>query len=180
MRRSRTAPRRPMNSPAPKKSMFENINSMILAILGGVFALGIAIGVALGSNTTLSTDNVASTQVIDQSVPDAEFCQSYGASATVMDTRVFLTFKPFSVFVSQPLLQPGCVMRQNNMAILEQQKLVASQDLRDCRQRLNTFGFTGKLDSKPNISCIYQSESEKNRFLNQPGAGPLPSEADNF
>ena len=130
MRRSRTAPRRPMSPPPQKKGMFENINGLILAIVGGVFALGIAIGVALGTNTTLTTDNVASTQIIDQSVPDAEFCQSYGASATVMDTRVFLTYKPFSVFVSQPLLQPGCVMRQNNMAILEQKKLVPGQQLR--------------------------------------------------
>lgn len=169
-----------MSPPPRNNSMLDKINGTVLAIIGGVFALGIAIGVALGTNTTLTTDNVASTQIIDQSVPNAEFCQSYGASATVMDTRVFLTFKPFSVFVSQPLLQPGCVMRQNNMAILEQQKLVESKQMRDCRQRLNTFGFTGKLEDKPNISCIYQSESEKNRFLNQPGVGPLPSEADNF
>lgn len=172
-----------MGAPPPPRSgggLFDKLSGVVIAVIGGVFALGIAIGVALGTNTTITTDNVASIQTIDQSVPNAEFCQAYGASATVMDTRVFLTFKPFSVFVSQPLLQPGCVMRQNNMAILEQRKLVDGKALRECRQRLNTFGFTGKLEDKPNISCIYQSESEKNRFLNQPGVGPLPDEADNF
>lgn len=158
--------------------MFEKLSGTILAIIGVVFILGIALGVGLGSNTTSSIDNVSTTVTIDQSVPNAEFCQSYGASATVMDTRVFLTYKPFSVFVSQPVMQPGCVMRQNNMPILEQKKLVDSKSLRECRQRYNTFGFTGRLEAKPAVTCIYQTDSDKNLFLKDNGA--LPTEADNF
>ncbi|MEM9136743.1 MAG: DUF3172 domain-containing protein [Cyanobacteria bacterium P01_F01_bin.42] len=158
--------------------LFNNLSGTILAIIGGVFILGIALGVGLGSNTNFRADNVASTLAIDQSVPNADFCQSYGASATVMDTRVFLTFKPFSVFVSQPVMQPGCVMRQNNMAILEQKKLIDGKNLRECRQRYNTFGFTGRLEAKPAVTCIYQTDSDKNLFLNDDLG--LPTEADNF
>lgn len=185
--RSRSSQRRaPMGGPPPRRGgggggggMFDKLSGTILAIIGGVFILGIALGVGLGSNTNFRADNVASTLAIDQSVPNADFCQSYGASATVMDTRVFLTFKPFSVFVSQPVMQPGCVMRQNNMAILEQKKLVDTKNLKECRQRYNTFGFTGRLEGKPAVTCIYQTDSEKNKFLN-PESGPLPTEADNF
>jgi hypothetical protein len=152
----------------------------MLAILGGVFILGIALGVTFSSTTNSTPQNVASVQFIDQSVPDAEVCQAYGASATVMDTRTFVTFKPFSVFISQPIMQPGCVIRLNNIGILQQRKLVSSEQVRECRQRLNTFGFTGKLNDQPSINCLYQSDSDKNRFLDQSGSGTLPREADNF
>ncbi len=155
-------------------------SSTILAIIGGVFILGIALGVTFSSATNTTPNNVASIQFIDQSVPNADVCQAYGASATVMDTRTFVTFKPFSVFISQPVMQPGCVIRLNNIGILQQRKLVNSEQVRECRQRLNTFGFTGKLEDDPDISCLYQSDSDKNRFLNKGGGGTIPREADNF
>jgi hypothetical protein len=45
---------------------------------------------------------------------------------------------------------------------------------------MNTFGFTGDLNSKPDIKCIYQNEAADNLFLNQPGSvGPKP-ETNNF
>ncbi len=152
----------------------------MLAILGGVFILGIALGVTFSSTTNITPENVASIQYIDQKVPNADICQAYGASATVMDTRTFVTFKPFSVFISQPVMQPGCVIRLNNIGILQKRKLVNSEQVRECRQRLNTFGYTGDLEKGPNINCIYQSDSDKNRFLDQSGSGTLPREADNF
>ena len=152
----------------------------MIAILGAVFILGIFIGVATSRTTTLSPENVASTQFIDQSAPNPDFCISFGASAIAMDARLFVTFNPFNIFVSQPVMQPGCVLRINNIAILEQRKLVSSEQLRECRQRLNTFGYTGKLDSSPRINCIYQSKSDKNLFLSQPGVGGTPSETNNF
>ena len=168
-------------SPRPSSSSLSSvITSTTLALLGAVLILGIAIGVAFSRTTNFTPENVASIEFIDQSAPNAEFCQAYGASATVMDTRVFVTYKPFSVYVNQPIMKPGCVVRNSNMAILQQRNLVKSEQLRDCRQRLNTFGFTGTLEGKPEISCIYQSNSQKNLFLNQPGAGTPPPEADNF
>jgi hypothetical protein len=58
---------------------------------------------------------------------------------------------------------------------LEQQKLVTSQQVNECKNRMNTFGFTGPLEGKPKIDCIYQNEAAGNLFTNKPGAvGPAP------
>jgi hypothetical protein len=96
---------------------------------------------------------VASREVIDRSVPNAELCVQYGASSIVTDMRVFVTLNPFNVFVTQPTMRPGCVLRQNNWSILEQKNLVTSDQVRDCKRRMNTFGFTGDLNSKPESSA---------------------------
>jgi hypothetical protein len=78
-------------------------------------------------------------------------------------------------------MRPGCVLRQNNWAILEQRRLVSSDQVRECRQRLNTFGFTGNLDSEnPDIRCIYQNQAAQNFFTSQPGAVTQPRETDRF
>lgn len=165
------------NAAKPKSPIW---NSLTLAIIAGVFIMGIGLGVAFSNSVNISPQNVASREFIDRSAPNAELCINYGATAMVMDTRVFVTLNPFNVYVNQPLMQPGCVLRQNNWSILEQRKLVRSDQVRDCRHRMNTFGFTGTLESSPNVSCIYQSDSEKNRYLNQPGAGAPPPEAERF
>jgi hypothetical protein len=98
----------------------------------------------------------------------------------VTDTRIFVTLNPFNVYVSQPTMRPGCVLRSNNWALLEQRKLVTPEQERECKNRMNTFGFTGPLESQPQIDCIYQNEGAKNLFLNQPGAGAPPPETDKF
>jgi len=157
----------------PKPSTFPGtaINITTIALLAGVLILGIGIGIAFSSTTTLSPSNVASREFIDVKAPNPELCVQYGASAMVMDARLFVTLNPFNVYVSQPSMRPGCVLRQNDWVILEQKKLVTSQQVRECKDRLNTFGFTGNLDSdKPDIRCIYQNESAQNLFLSQPGA----------
>jgi hypothetical protein len=124
---------------------------------------------------------VASREFIDRSVPNTELCVQFGASAMVTDMRVFVTLNPFNVYVTQPSMQPGCVLRQNNWAVLEQKGLVSSDQVRDCKRRMNTFGFTGNLDTKDHeIKCIYQNEAADNLFLKQPGSvGPKP-ETNNF
>lgn len=99
----------------------------------------------------------------------------------VMDARLFVTLNPFNVYVAQPSMRPGCVLRQNNWALLEQRKLVTSDQVRECKNRLNTFGFTGNLDSdKPDIRCIYQNEGAQNFFLSQPGAVEPSQDTDRF
>ena len=163
--------------PASKPSIF---NLATIAIMGGIFILGIGIGIAFSSTATLNPENVASSITIDRSAPNAELCIQYGASAMVSDMRVFVTLNPFNVYVTQPTMRPGCVLRQNNWSILEQKQLVSSDQVRDCKRRMNTFGFTGDLNSKPDIKCIYQNEAADNLFLNQPGSvGPKP-ETNNF
>jgi hypothetical protein len=166
-----------------KPSIFQSpmFNLFTIAVMGGVLILGIGIGIAFSSTTTLSPSNVASREFIDTKAPNPEICVQYGASSIVMDARLFVTFSPFNVYVAQPSMRPGCVIRQNNWALLEQRKLVTSDQVRDCKNRLNTFGFTGNLDSdKPDIRCIYQNEAAQNFFNAQPGAVGTPQETDRF
>ncbi|MCG6135593.1 MAG: DUF3172 domain-containing protein [Nostoc sp. LLA-1] len=164
--------------PAIQSSLF---NISTIAILAGVLVLGIGIGIAFSSTTTLTPSNVASREFIDTKAPNPEICVQFGASAMVMDARLFVTLNPFNVYVAQPNMRPGCVLRQNNWAILEQRKLVSSSQVRECRNRLNTFGFTGSLDSEnPDIRCIYQNEAAQNFFTSQPGAVSQPQETDRF
>lgn len=155
-------------------SMF---NYTSLAILGGVFILGIGVGTAFSTVANSgSGTNVASRDFIDRSAPNAQLCAQFGASAIVTDTRIFVTLNPFNVYVTQPEMQPGCVLRTNNWSILEQRKLITGDQVRECKLRMNTFGFTGDLGNSPKIDCIYQNDAQKNRFLTQPGAngGPAP------
>jgi Protein of unknown function (DUF3172) len=179
MRRTNTS--RSANS--SKSSPFQSsiFNFTTIAILGGVLVLGIGIGIAFSSTTTLSSSNVASREFIDTKAPNPEICVQYGASAMVMDARLFVTLNPFNVYVAQPSMRPGCVLRQNNWALLEQRKLVTSDQVRECKNRLNTFGFTGNLDTdKPDIRCIYQNEGAQNFFMSQPGAVGPTQETDRF
>lgn len=173
--------RPPIRDSAPTKSSLPSIfNATIIAILGGIFVLGVGIGIAFSSTASLNPENVASREVIDRSAPNPELCIQYGASAMVTDLRVFVTLNPFNVFVTQPSMRPGCVLRRNNWAILERQNLVSSDQVRDCKNRMNTFGFTGPLEASPQIECIYQNQAAGNLFLNQPGTvGPRP-ETDKF
>ncbi len=165
-------------SPALGNSTF-NLTS--IAILGGVLILGIGIGIAFSSTATLTPSNVATREFIDIKAPNPEICVQYGASAMVMDARLFLTLNPFSVYVSQSSMRPGCVLRTNNWQVLEQKGLITSQQVRDCKNRLNTFGFTGELGSKDvNISCVYQNNGAQNFFLNEPGAVAPPVETERF
>ncbi|WP_224085498.1 DUF3172 domain-containing protein [Nostoc sp. MS1] len=179
MRRKSTG--RTATTPKSPNSISSMFNLFTIAILGGVFVLGIGIGIAFSSTTTLSPSNVASREFIDTKAPNPEICVQYGASAMVMDARLFVTLNPFNVYVAQPSMRPGCVLRQNNWALLEQRKLVTSEQVRECKNRLNTFGFTGNLDSeKPDIRCIYQNESAQNFFMSQPGAVAPSQETERF
>jgi hypothetical protein len=157
-----------------------NFTPLVLFAFAAIFILGVGIGIAFSSTASLNPENVASREVIDRSAPNTELCIQYGASAMVTDLRVFVTLNPFNVFVTQPTMRPGCVLRQNNWALLEQKSLVNSEQVRDCKRRMNTFGFTGDLNNKAEIDCIYQNEAAGNLFLSQPGSvGPKP-ETDNF
>ncbi|MBD1937211.1 DUF3172 domain-containing protein [Microcoleus sp. FACHB-68] len=163
-----------------RKSSSSAFNYTSLALFGGVFVLGIGIGIGVSSTANLSPENVASREVIDRSAPNPEICVQYGASAVVMDARIFMTLNPFNVYISQPSMRPGCVLRTNNWSILEQRGLLKPDQVRDCKNRMNTFGFTGTLEGSPDISCIYQNDAAKNFFINQPGAGVTAPESDKF
>ncbi len=154
------------------------LNYTTIALLCAIFVLGVGVGIGFSSTVTTDATNVANREFIDRSAPNAELCVQYGASAMVTDMRIFLTLNPFNVYVTQPKMQPGCVMRQNNWSILEQQGLVNEEQVRDCKRRMNTFGFTGSLEGSPQINCVYQNSAAGNLFLDR--NGDIPRESENF
>lgn len=153
---------------------FFNFNYATLPLFGGIFILGVTVGIGFSSSTNLNPTSIDSRLEIDRQAPDAELCQQFGASAIVTNMKVFVTLNPFNVFVTQPQMEPGCVLRQNNWAILEKQNLVTSEQVNDCKRRMNTFGYTGSLQGSPNINCIYQNDAASNLFLKQPGTTTVP------
>ncbi len=165
-----------------KSKVASAFNTTSLFILAGVFILGIGIGLGLSSvSNSGDPGKIVSVSELDSKVPNAEVCVAYGSSAIVMDTRVFVTLSPINVFVSQPTTRPGCVLRTNNWSVLEQRGLLKGDQVRECKNRMNTFGFTGQLESNPEIDCVYQNDAAKNFFLNQPGTvGAPPPENQKF
>lgn len=159
-------------SPSSKQqsSLMSGLNYTLIAICAGIFMLGIGAGIVLSSGQTVVTTNLASREAIDRSAPNPELCVQFGASAIVSDLRVFITLNPFNVYVTQPSMRPGCVLRKNNWSILEQQRLVSDQQVKDCKNSMNTFGFTEPLEGSPKINCIYQNDAAGNLFLNPAGA----------
>jgi hypothetical protein len=159
----------------PRKSIFSSIfNATTIFILAGVFILGIGVGMGFSSvsSSAGSTGSKIVTQYeLDNKAPNADLCVQFGASAIVTDMRVFVTLNPLNFFVSQPVAQPGCVLRNNNWSILEQRGLVNQEQVRSCKQRMNTFGFTKSLEDNPQIDCIYQNDVAKNLFLDKGPTG---------
>jgi hypothetical protein len=69
-------------------------NSYTKYLLGGMFVLGIAAGIALDSVVNLEPNNVASREVIDRQTPNPDICLANGMSALVLDQRLFVSFNP--------------------------------------------------------------------------------------
>jgi hypothetical protein len=163
-----------------------SFNMATLAVLGGVLVVGIGIGSAVTSTTTGSQGNIASQQQLDMAVPDPEFCRQWGASAFVMDIEIYTTMNPSSSFVTQPKLQPGCVIRRENWAVLEKQGAITPQQMRECKQRMNTFAYIGSVRDKPVVRCVYQTDITDNKFQTPGVAGRaddavgITPEADQF
>jgi hypothetical protein len=157
------------NQRSPHKPF--RFNTMIAAIVSAALLLGVLIGVSLTSVANSNPENVASSVYIDSAAPDADVCVQYGASAIVTDTRVFLTLNPFKVYITQPRMQPGCVLRTSDWAILQQRNLITSVQTNNCKNRLNTFAYTGKLENSPQVSCVYENDAAGNLFASQAQTG---------
>ncbi len=141
------------------------MNTGTISVLAGVLLLGIGLGTLVSTNTGGSTGNIASQNQLDLAVPDPDICKSYGASAFVQDIEIFTTLNPSTSFVTQPSLQPGCVIRRENWTVLQQQGAISNQDVRECKQRMNTFAYIGSLRDKPIVKCVYQADFTDNKFL---------------
>ena len=154
-----------------------------LAVLAGVLIVGIGIGTGLSSTTQGDQGNIASSQQLDMAVPDPEFCRQWGASAFVMDVELYTTMNPSSSFVTQPQLKPGCVIRRENWSVLQKEGAVTAEQMRQCKQRMNTFAYIGSVKDKPIVRCVYQTDITENKFITKgvadDAAGVTP-EADQF
>jgi hypothetical protein len=151
-------------------------NTTAIAILAGIFVLGIGVGVAFSTSTgSSSPDTIVTGVQIDAKAPNPEVCIQNGASAISMNTRLYVTLSPFKVYIAQAGMEPACVLRKANWSVLEQRKLLTSAQSRECQQRMNTFAYTGSLDNKPNIDCVYQSDNAKNLFLGSDAVNTNPA-----
>ena len=149
----------------------------------GVLVVGIGIGTSLSSNTQGDQGNIASSQQLDMAVADPEFCKQWGASAFVMDVEVYTTMNPSSSFVTQPTLKPGCVIRRENWSVLQKDGAISADQMRQCKQRMNTFAYIGSVKDKPQVRCVYQTDTRENKFITKgiadDSVGVTP-EADQF
>ena len=141
------------------------MNTGTLAILAGVLVVGVGIGSAITSTTQGGQGNIASQQQLDMAVPDPEFCRQWGASAFVIDVEMYTTLNPSTSFVTQPALQPGCVVRRENWSVLQKQGAITNEDVRECKQRMNTFAYIGSIRDNPIVRCVYQTDVSENKFI---------------
>ncbi|KAI8470799.1 MAG: hypothetical protein J3K34DRAFT_385131 [Monoraphidium minutum] len=135
------------------------------ALVAAAFVTGLGAGVYFDAEINVSPNQVASTEIIDRRTPNSEVCMAYGYSAMVFDQRVFVTYNPFNLYVTQPEVKPGCVLRRSNFSVLEREKLVSDKQVESCKKRMNTFGFVGDLSGEPEVSCVYHSEEAENQYL---------------
>ena len=172
------------NPPQPSQQGGFSFSTLTVAVLAGVLVVGIGIGSAVTSTTQGDQGNIASSQQLDMAVPDPEFCRQWGASAFVMDIEMYTTLNPSSSFVTQPTLQPGCVIRRENWSVLRKEGAITAEQERECKQRMNTFAYIGSVRDKPVVRCVYQTDISQNRFLTRGVAGAEESigntEADQF
>ncbi|KAK3270899.1 hypothetical protein CYMTET_20724 [Cymbomonas tetramitiformis] len=143
------------------------------ALVAGAFVMGIGAGVFFDYTANFEPDNVASSEIIDRQTPNSEVCFANGTSAMVFDERIFVSLNPFNVYVSQPEVKPGCVLRRSNWSVLEKRKLLDKAEVQSCRSNMNTFAFVGDLEKAPEISCVYHSEEAENQFMVDPKSAML-------
>lgn len=159
-------------SPFGRRKGFRLPDSVSNSVLAGIFVLGIGMGVTIDSAINTNPRDLASRDAIDQAAPNASLCANYGASAMAFDQRVFVSFNPFNVYVAQADVKPACVLRQSNVvSILRDRQLINDEEIRSCKQNMNTWAFVGNLEDQPQLSCVYQSADAQNEFLSNPKLG---------
>jgi hypothetical protein len=159
-------------SPFGRRSGWRLPESVSKAVLAGIFMLGIGLGVTIDSQVNTNPKDLASRDAIDQAAPNKGLCAKLGASAMAFDQRVFVSFNPFNVYVSQADVKPACVLREANIVpVLRAKGLINDDEVRSCKQNMNTWAFVGNLEDHPQLSCVYRSQDAQNEFLSNPKIG---------
>jgi hypothetical protein len=155
-----------------KRGMAGFTGNISKALVAGIFVLGIGTGVTVDSAINTNPRDLASRDAIDRNAPNPNICQTYGSSAMVVDQRVFVTFNPFSIHVTQADVKPGCVLRPSNVQeVLQRRGLLTEDEVQVCKNGMNTWAYVGDLGKKPQLSCVYQSDDAQNEFLSDPRLG---------
>jgi len=143
------------------------------ALFAGVFVAGIGTGITIDSAINTNPKDLASRDAIDKNAPNPKLCAAYGSSAMVLDQRVFVTFNPFNVYVTQADTKPGCVLRPSNVVsqLQKERQLITDEDVDACKNGFNTWAFVGDINSKPQLNCVFQSDDAQNEFLSNPKVG---------
>jgi hypothetical protein len=149
-----------------------NSTGLKIAILGAVFAIGLGVGAAL--STLNPTPRTIDAIRLDNLAPSREFCNNYGSSALVMITRTYITLNPYNVYTSQTESVPGCVVLPQNWNLLLSKNAITNDDIQQCRNRMNTFGFIGDLDGKPRVDCVYESRNAQQQLTEANKPTPMP------
>ena len=48
---------------------------------------------------------------------------------------------------------------------LQKQGAISNEDVRECKQRMNTFAYIGSIRDKPIVKCVYQTDVNENKFI---------------
>ena len=111
--------------------------------------LGIGTGVTVDSAINTNPKDLASRDAIDRAAPNSDLCQQYGSSAMVMDQRLFVSFNPFNVYVTQADTKPGCVLRPPNVVpVLQDRGLLERNEIAACKNNMNTWAFVGDINEE--------------------------------
>jgi hypothetical protein len=143
------------------------------ALMAGVFVAGIGAGVTIDSAINTNPRDLASRDAIDRNAPNPKLCAAFGSSAMVMDQRIFVTFNPFNVYVTQADTKPGCVLRPSNVVsqLQKERQLITDDEVEGCKNGFNTWAFVGDIDDKPQLNCVFKSDDAQNEFLSDPKVG---------
>lgn len=83
----------------------------------------------------------------------------------------YITLNTHIIFdISSADTKPGCVLRPSNVVPLLQQerKLLTDEDIQSCKNGFNTWAYVGDVNSRPQLSCVFQSDDAQNEFLSNP------------
>lgn len=140
------------------------------ALVAGVFVAGIGAGITIDSAINTNPKDLASRDAIDRNAPNPKLCSTYGSSAMVLDQRLFVTFNPFNVYVTQADAKPGCVLRPSNVVsqLQKERPLLTNEDIESCKNGYNTWAYIGDINNKPQLTCVFQSDDAQNEFLSNP------------
>lgn len=76
------------------------------------------VGVTIDSAINTNPKDLASRDAIDRNAPNPKVCAKFGSSAMVLDQRVFITFNPFNVYVTQGKCCSAFLLRQFSNSFL--------------------------------------------------------------